>query len=108
VTEVGAFETESGELAWHLHTKDDGPTAAVLTDGLAVFNTESCTLETVETATGKVVWEKWLEDPLLAQPAVGGARVVMVYPWDGQHCLGAFRLKSGSGRTLKRSKASGA
>jgi len=52
-------------------------------------------LETVETATGKVVWEKWLGDPLLAQPAVGGARVFMVYPRDGQHYLGAFRLKDG-------------
>src|SRR5262245_25537698 len=58
-----AFDARTGAQVWHLGTTDDGPTAAVLTDGLAVFNTESCTLEVVEAATGRVVWEKWLGDP---------------------------------------------
>lgn len=90
-----AFDARTGSAAWHLHTSDDGPTAAVLVDGLAVFNTESCTLEVVEAASGKVVWEKWLGDPLLAQPAVMSGRVFMVYPRGGQHRLGAFALKEG-------------
>jgi Ca-activated chloride channel homolog len=97
-----AFEAQSGELAWHQRTKDDGPTAAVLVEGLAVFNTESCTLEVVEAATGRMLWEKWLGDPLLAQPAVGGGRVFMVYPRDGHHCLGAFRLRDGTPLWLTR------
>src|SRR5262245_50511282 len=90
-----AFEVRTGAQAWHLRTTDDGPTAAVLADGLAVFNTESCTLEVVEAATGRVLWEKWLGDPLLAQPAVMDGRVFMVYPRDGHHWLGAFSLKEG-------------
>ena len=90
-----AFDARSGRQDWHLGTSDDGPTAAVLAEGLAVFNTESCTLEVVEAATGRVVWEKWLGDPLLAQPAVMGGRVFMVYPRDGHHWLGAFTLKEG-------------
>ncbi len=90
-----AFDAHSGALAWHLHTKDDGPTAAVLANGVAVFNTECCTLEVVETATGRVVWEKWLGDPLLAQPAVMQERVFMVYPKSGKHVVGAFTLKEG-------------
>src|SRR5262245_44144988 len=90
-----AFDARSGAQAWHLRTTDDGPTAAVLTDGFVVFNTESCTLVVVEAASGKVVWEKWLGDPLLAQPAVMDGRVFMVYPKDGQHRLGAFTLKQG-------------
>jgi hypothetical protein len=67
----------------------------VLADGLVVFNTESCTLEVVEAVSGKLLWEKWLGDPLLAQPAVMDGRVFMVYPKDGQHRLGAFTLKQG-------------
>src|SRR5437867_11119371 len=72
-----AFNARTGAPAWHLHTSDDGPTAAVVADDLVVFNTESCTLEVVEAATGKVAWEKWLGDPLLAQPAVLQQRIVM-------------------------------
>src|SRR5512135_3915423 len=38
--EFYAFDARTGAVAWHLRTKDDGPTAAVLADGVAVFNTE--------------------------------------------------------------------
>src|SRR5437660_5049428 len=80
-----AFNARTGAPAWHLHTSDDGPTAAVLAEGFVIFNTESCTLEVVEAATGSVVWEKWLGDPLLAQPAVMAGRIFMVYPARGEH-----------------------
>src|SRR5215470_19315134 len=65
-----ALDAATGAQAWHLRTTDDGPTAAVLSDGFVVFNTESCTLEVVDAMSGRVVWEKWLGDPLMAQPAV--------------------------------------
>ena len=90
-----AFDARTAAPAWRLHTSDDGPTAAVISQGFAVFNTESCTLEVVEAASGKVVWEKWLGDPLLAQPAVMQGRIFMVYPKAGAHRLGAFTLREG-------------
>jgi outer membrane protein assembly factor BamB len=90
-----SFDARTGAPAWRLHTKDDGPTAAVLGEGFVIFNTESCTLEVVEAASGRVVWEKWLGDPLLAQPAVMSGRIFMVYPKNGQHRLGAFSLREG-------------
>ena len=93
--EFYGFDARTGKAAWHLRTKDDGPTAAVLADGLAVFNTESCTLEVVEMATGRVVWEHWLGDPLLAQPAVMDGRIFMAYPHSGEHRLGCFSLREG-------------
>jgi Ca-activated chloride channel family protein len=93
-----AFDAHNATASWHLRTSDDGPTAAVLEEGFVIFNTESCTLEVVEAATGKVVWAKWLGDPLLAQPAVMDRRVLMVYPKGGEHWLGAFSL--GEGRPL--------
>lgn len=90
-----AFDARTGAPAWYLHTNDDGPTSAVLSDGFAVFNTESCTLEVVDAVTGTVVWERWLGDPLLAQPAVMDGRVYMAYPRAGEHRLGAFALRGG-------------
>ena len=50
-----ALDAESGEILWHRQTSDDGPTAAVVADGLVAFNTESCTLEVLRGATGEVV-----------------------------------------------------
>ncbi len=90
-----AFNARTGAPAWHLHTRDDGPTSAVLVDGLVVFNTESCTLEVVDATSGKIVWERWLGDPLLAQPAVMDGRIFMAYPRAGEHRLGAFSLRDG-------------
>ena len=87
-----AFHAHSGELAWQLHTKDDGPTAATIWDRYAIFNTESCTLEVVETERGRIVAERWLGDPLLAQPTAANGRVFMVFPDKGKHWLGAFEL----------------
>ena len=91
-----AFDAKSGSLAWHLPTTDDGPTAAVIAEDYVIFNTESCTLEVVETKTGKVAWEKWLGDPLLAQPAVMNGQIFMVYPKTNHHWLGAFSLRDGA------------
>jgi outer membrane protein assembly factor BamB len=90
-----AFDAPTGAVAWRLATTDDGPTAAVVADDFVVFNTESCTLEVVEAASGREVWHKWLGDPLLAQPAVMDGRIFMVYPSRGQHWLGAFTLREG-------------
>jgi Ca-activated chloride channel family protein len=64
--------------------------------GNVVFNTESCTIYTLEIATGKLVWSKWLGDPLLSQPAVADGRVYMAYPGkDGSHHLACMGLKDG-------------
>jgi len=90
-----AFDAHTGTQAWHIGTSDDGPTAAVLDEGFVAFNTESCTLVVVEAATGKVAWQKWLGDPLLAQPAIMKERIFMVYPGEGRHWLGAFALRDG-------------
>jgi outer membrane protein assembly factor BamB len=45
--------------------------------------------------TGALLWEKWLGDPLLAQPAAANGWVVMVFPRNGSHWLGAFDVRSG-------------
>ncbi|MCP4903949.1 MAG: PQQ-binding-like beta-propeller repeat protein [bacterium] len=93
--EVYAVNAKTGEVEWELRTKDDGPTAATVIDGIAFVNTESCTLEAIDIARGKPLWEKWLGDPLLAQPAAADGRVLMVWPATGKHFLGSFDLQTG-------------
>lgn len=78
--EFYAFDAATGALAWKMRTSDDGPTAAVVEDGYVAFNTESCTLIVVEAKTGKVVWQEWLGDPLMSQPAISKGRVFIAYP----------------------------
>lgn len=75
-----AFEAKTGALAWKITTADDGPTAAVVEDGYVGFNTESCTVIVVDEKTGKVIWQQWLGDPLMSQPAISGGRLFIAYP----------------------------
>ena len=95
--EFYAFDAASGRLAWQYQTTDDGPSAAVVCDGHVAFNTESCELE-VLTMEGRALWKRWLGDPLMSMPALGGGRVYVAYPdsrGDHQHYLGAFDLRTG-------------
>src|SRR5260370_22753787 len=63
-----------------MQTGDDGPTDAVVEAGYVAFNTESCTLIVVDEKTGKVVWQEWLGDPLMSQPAISKGRLFIAYP----------------------------
>ncbi|HJZ65910.1 MAG TPA: PQQ-binding-like beta-propeller repeat protein [Candidatus Acidoferrum sp.] len=75
-----AIDAETGRIAWKIQTGDDGPTAAVVADGYVAFNTESCTLIVVDEKTGKIVWQEWLGDPLMSQPAIDHGVLYMAYP----------------------------
>jgi outer membrane protein assembly factor BamB len=78
--EFYAFDATSGEKIWQIQTTDDGPTAAVVEDGYVAFNTESCTIIVVEARTGHVVWQEWLGDPLMSQPAISKGKLYMAHP----------------------------
>jgi outer membrane protein assembly factor BamB len=78
--EFYALDARSGRVAWQHKTSDDGPTAAVVEDGLVAFNTESCSIIVCEARTGRLVWEEWLGDPLMSQPAIWDGKLYMAYP----------------------------
>jgi Ca-activated chloride channel homolog len=78
--EFYAFDAETGKMIWKIQTGDDGPTAAVVADGLVAFNTESCTLVIVDEKTGGVIWQEWLGDPLMSQPAIDKGVLYMAHP----------------------------
>jgi outer membrane protein assembly factor BamB len=95
--EFYALHAKTGHVAWQYQTTDDGPTAAVVSDGFVVFSTESCELE-VLTVSGRAVWKHWLGDPLMSMPAIGDGRIFAAYPdsrGDHHHYLAAFELATG-------------
>lgn len=96
--EFYAFDAATGKKLWLYHTADDGPTAAVVSDGCVAFNTESCELE-ILTLDGKPLWKKWLGDPLMSMPAIAVGKVYMAYPdskdKERQHYVAGFELKTG-------------
>ena len=78
--EFYAVDAETGSVVWKMNTQDDGPTAAVVEGGYVAFNTESCTVIVAEAKTGKVIWQEWLGDPLMSQPAISNGRLYIAYP----------------------------
>lgn len=78
--EFYALDAKAGTVAWQMKTSDDGPTAAVVEDGCVAFNTESCTIVVADAKTGKVIWQEWLGDPLMSQPAISQGKLFMAYP----------------------------
>jgi Ca-activated chloride channel family protein len=78
--EFYAFDAATGKKVWSIKTADDGPSAAVVEDGYVAFNTESCTVIVVQARTGKLVWQEWLGDPLMSQPAIANGRLYIAHP----------------------------
>jgi outer membrane protein assembly factor BamB len=78
--EFYAVDSETGKIIWRIQTGDDGPTAAVVADGMVAFNTESCTLMVVDERRGRVIWQEWLGDPLMSQPAIDKGVLFMAHP----------------------------
>ncbi len=94
--EFYAIEAKTGKIAWMYKTGDDGPTAAVVRKGYVIFNTESCIIYVLKAKTGEKVWEKWLGDPLMSQPAADDENVYMAYPGgDGSHHLACMKIANG-------------
>lgn len=83
--EFYGLDAGTGEVVWRTATADDGPTAAVVEDGLVAFNTESCSVIVCRADTGSLVWQEWLGDPLMSQPAVDKGKLFLAYP-AGQRC----------------------
>jgi outer membrane protein assembly factor BamB len=81
--EFYAFDAKTGQLKWAVDIDDDGPSSAVVRDGVIIFNTESCTIFALDAKTGKQIWSWWLGDPLMSTPTIAGNRVFTAYPARG-------------------------
>ena len=74
------FEAVSGKLKWAIDLDDDGPSSPAISDGLVVFNTESCTIFVCDMVTGKLIWSYYLGDPLMSMPTIANGIVFTSYP----------------------------
>jgi outer membrane protein assembly factor BamB len=82
--EFYCFDAATGKLAWAVNLDDDGPSSAVVEDGVCVFNTESCTIFALDARTGKHLWSHWLGDPLTSTPTIANGKVFTSYPARGR------------------------
>ena len=78
------FDAKTGKPIWAVDLSDDGPSSAVCSDGVVIFNTESCTLFALDANTGKHLWSYWLGDPLTSTPAIANGIVFTSYPCGGR------------------------
>jgi len=74
------FEASTGKLKWAIDLDDDGPSSPAISDGLIVFNTESCTIFVCDLVTGKLIWSYYLGDPLMSMPTIANGIVFTAYP----------------------------
>lgn len=74
------FEAITGKLKWAINLDDDGPSSPAISDGLVVFNTESCTIFVCDLVTGKMIWSYYLGDPLMSMPTIANGIVFTAYP----------------------------
>jgi outer membrane protein assembly factor BamB len=94
-----ALDALTGRIEWATtNLEDNGPTAAVVDGDDVLFNTESCTLFSLNAKTGKRNWYRYLGDPTLAQIAVADGIVYSAHPdkWSANYMLSAFRTKTGT------------
>lgn len=82
--EFYCLDARTGQLIWGVDLDDDGPSSAAVEDGVAVYNTESCTIFAHDAETGKLLWSHWLGDPLMSSPTIANGLVFTSYPASGQ------------------------
>lgn len=82
--EFYCFDAATGKLVWGRDLDDDGPSSAVCSDGVVIFNTESCTIFALNAETGDLLWSHWLGDPLTSAPAIADGKVFSSYPASGR------------------------
>lgn len=94
-----ALDALTGRIEWATtNLEDNGPTAAIVDGDDVLFNTESCTMFSLNAKTGRRNWLRYLGDPTLAQLALVDGLVYSSYPdkATGEQMLGAFRVKTGA------------
>jgi Ca-activated chloride channel family protein len=91
-----AFDARDGHPLWTAPAKDGGPSAAIYYEDKVIFNAESCEIFVADAATGKLLWQKWLGDPLMSQPVAVDDKVMTAYPANGAHIFAAYKLTSGA------------
>ncbi len=91
-----ALNATTGAKEWtRTALVDPGPTSVVVEDQELAYNTYSCTMEVLETSTGKVLWTKWLGSETPNPPAFSGNMVIASHPSEDGYKLSAYAKRTG-------------
>ena len=91
-----ALNATTGEKVWtRTALVDPGPTSAIVDQDELAYNTFSCSLEVLESSTGKVLWTKWLGSETPNPPAFTDKYVLASHPSDDGFRLSAYKRKNG-------------
>jgi len=91
-----ALNATTGAKEWtRTALVDPGPTSVVVEGNELAYNTYSCTLEVLESSTGKVLWTKWLGSETPNPAAFSGNVVIAAHPSDDGYQLSAYQKRSG-------------
>ncbi len=91
-----ALNATTGAKEWtRTALVDPGPTSVVVEGNELAYNTYSCTLEVLESSTGKVLWTKWLGSERPHPAAFSGNVVIAAHPSDEGYALSAYQKRTG-------------
>src|SRR4051812_20341107 len=92
-----ALNASTGAREWtRTALVDPGPTSVIVDDQELAYNTYSCSMEVLETSTGKVLWTKWLGSETPNPAAFAGNVVIASHPSDGGYQLSAYKKRMGN------------
>ncbi len=77
--ELYCADQMTGTFKWGVRLAESGISSSVINNGIALVNTESCTLYAIDINSGKLLWSKWLSTYLFTSPSVSNDKVYVVY-----------------------------
>ncbi len=91
---VYCYDAVNGQYLWGRRLSDPGPSTPVVSQGVVLVNTESCTLYALDASSGQLLWSRWLSSFVLSTPTISGSHVFTSYQ-QGRGVLICFSLKTG-------------
>lgn len=97
---IYCVDASTGKPEWGVKLAESGPSVLVVSDGMLLVNTQSCTLYAIDIETGILAWSKWLGPNIYHSPAVINGQVICSYPNDlsytsNNFVLAAFNIQTG-------------
>lgn len=78
--EVHCLEAATGRTRWTVELADNGPASPAYSNGVVVYNTESCSTYALDAGTGRMLWSRYLGAPLIAMPTIADGYVLVSHP----------------------------
>ncbi|GEM_PF-5772464 len=92
---IYALNSDTGKKLWQHDFNDSGPWSPTVASGRVITTTQSCSIYSQETKTGRMVWSKYISDAVLSFTAADEERVYAVAE-QGGWSLVCFKGRNGN------------